>query len=74
MLTAWERNRRPVPRSSRAAGGITLRPAWKNSMRFCRFSPYGDLDYSLRPCLEIWPESGLSRRAFIIGVNKRSEG
>ncbi len=24
--------------------------------------------------LEIWPESGLSRRAFIIGVNKRSEG
>ena len=26
------------------------------------------------PALEIWPESGLSRRAFIIGVNKRSEG
>ncbi len=24
--------------------------------------------------LEIWPESGLSRRAFIIGVNKSSEG
>ncbi len=27
-----------------------------------------------RDYLEIWPESGLSRRAFIIGVNKRSEG
>ena len=27
-----------------------------------------------RQHLEIWPESGLSRRAFIIGVNKRSEG
>ena len=31
-----------------------------------------DLTAAVR--LEIWPESGLSRRAFIIGVNKRSEG
>ena len=49
MLTAWEIDGRTVPRSGRAAGATTLRPAWKNSMHFCRFSPSGEADSALRP-------------------------
>ena len=36
-------------RSGRAAGATTLRPAWENSMHFCRFSPSGEADSGLRP-------------------------
>ncbi len=51
--------------------------AWKKPLRMTVQPPPDrsliSRDLPMRD-LEIWPESGLSRRAFIIGVNKSSEG
>ncbi len=52
------------------------RQVLQNSQELVRHHRHSqwDVEHILLALLEIWPESGLSRRTFIIGVNKSSEG